>query len=95
MTDTVIGTRDIILNKTVKTPALMELTFNGGKQILNKITKIYSTKVVIRATFLLSAIFSTLQRKIKQERKIMGFRDELKMLHRGVREAPTEKIMLE
>ena len=57
MTDTVIGTRDIILNKTVKTPALMELTFKGGKQILNKITKIYSTKVVIRATFLLSAIF--------------------------------------
>ena len=42
----------------------MELTFNGGKQIINKITKIYSTKAVIRATFLLSAIFSTLQRKI-------------------------------
>ena len=28
MPDTVIGTRDIILNKTVKTPALMELIFN-------------------------------------------------------------------
>ena len=25
----------------------------------------------------------------------MGFRDELKMLDRGVREAPTEKIVLE
>lgn len=29
MTDTVIGTKDRILNKTVKTPILMELTFNG------------------------------------------------------------------
>ena len=45
------------MNKTVKTPALMELTVNGGKQVINKIPKIYSTKVVIRATFLLSAIF--------------------------------------
>lgn len=43
VSDTVIGTRDKRANKTGKTPALMEHTFNGEKQVVSETSRIGST----------------------------------------------------